>query len=63
VLAASLIYYNPEWHVADPICTFTFSIVVFCTTIGIIKDCIMIIMEATPKGINYTLLNKHITEA
>jgi zinc transporter 2 len=52
ILAAILIYFLPEWRVADPICTFVFSIIVMFTTVSIIKDCMRVIMEATPKHIN-----------
>lgn len=49
VIASLLIYYNPKWIIADPICTFVFSIIVFITTINVTKKCIVILMEATPE--------------
>uniref|UniRef100_A0A1I8F5X4 Zinc transporter 2 n=1 Tax=Macrostomum lignano TaxID=282301 RepID=A0A1I8F5X4_9PLAT len=36
--AAYLIYYRPDWRVADPICTFLFSVLVLITTFAIIRD-------------------------
>ena len=41
-LAALLIYFRPDWAIADPICTFVFSIIVLCTTFGIMKDALLV---------------------
>lgn len=38
MIAAALIWYNPEWHIADPICTFIFSILVLFTTLQIMNQ-------------------------
>lgn len=40
--AAIIIYFNPTWQLADPICTFIFSIIVLWTTITILKDAILV---------------------
>lgn len=50
IIAAIIIYFKPEWHIADPLCTFLFTFLVMFTTIPIFLDCIQILMEATPKG-------------
>lgn len=50
IIAASVIYFYPQYSWIDPICTFLFSIIVLVTTIGIVRDCIRIIMEAAPEG-------------
>lgn len=47
-IAATLIYINPNWRLADPICTFVFSLVVICTTIPIAKECVSVLMEGVP---------------
>lgn len=39
--------------IVDPICTFIFSVLVLITTFAIIKDAIMVLMEALPKGIDF----------
>ena len=49
VIAAIIIYFYPNFIIADPICTFFFSIIVFFTTIGITKTCINILMESCPE--------------
>ena len=47
-IAATLIYINPNWRIADPICTFIFSLIVLCTTIPIAKECVSVLMEGVP---------------
>lgn len=53
-IAALLIYFFPSWYLADPICTFVFSIIVLFTTFRILKDTTLVLMEATPKYLDYT---------
>ncbi|XP_051909546.1 zinc transporter 2 [Hippocampus zosterae] len=53
LVAAIVIYFRPEYKVADPICTFLFSIFVLCTTVTILKDVFRILMEGSPKGIEF----------
>ncbi|XP_077366405.1 zinc transporter 2 isoform X2 [Festucalex cinctus] len=53
MVAAIVIYFRPEYKVADPICTFLFSIFVLCTTVTILKDVFRILMEGSPKGIEF----------
>jgi len=45
------VYEYNSWHLADPITTYIFSILVLFTTTSIIKDSIYILMEGTPTGI------------
>ncbi|XP_034017968.1 zinc transporter 2 [Thalassophryne amazonica] len=53
MVAAIIIYFRPDYKVADPICTFLFSAFVLCTTITIIRDVFRILMEGSPKGIEF----------
>ena len=48
IIAATIIYIKPEWTIADPICTFLFSIMVLMTTVPIFKDCMRHLMETSP---------------
>ncbi len=48
VIAGLIIYFYPEASIADPICTYIFSIIVVFTTIRILKDCISVLMEGSP---------------
>lgn len=44
-IAALVIYFKPEWSIIDPICTFLFSILVLLTTIKIMNDALLVIIE------------------
>ncbi|XP_074469970.1 proton-coupled zinc antiporter SLC30A8 [Sebastes fasciatus] len=52
-ISAIIIFFKPEYKMADPICTFLFSIFVLCTTITIMKDILVVLMEGAPTGVNY----------
>uniref|UniRef100_A0A3P8V1R6 Probable proton-coupled zinc antiporter SLC30A3 n=1 Tax=Cynoglossus semilaevis TaxID=244447 RepID=A0A3P8V1R6_CYNSE len=52
MVAATIIFFRPEYKVADPICTFLFSVFVLCTTLTILRDVFRILMES-PKGIEF----------
>ena len=49
IIAAVIIYVKPDWTIADPICTFLFSILVMFTTVPIFKDCMRFLMESAPE--------------
>uniref|UniRef100_A0A182YFT3 Cation efflux protein cytoplasmic domain-containing protein n=1 Tax=Anopheles stephensi TaxID=30069 RepID=A0A182YFT3_ANOST len=53
-IAALVIYFKPDWNIIDPICTFVFSLLVLATTIAIMRDAIVVLMEGTPKYLDYT---------
>ena len=36
---------QPDWKLADPICTFLFSVLVLMTTIAILRDTMNVLME------------------
>ncbi|XP_044022684.1 zinc transporter 2-like isoform X2 [Siniperca chuatsi] len=52
LLAATIIHFWPEYKVADPICTFLFSVLVLGTTLPVTKDVFRILMEGTPQDIH-----------
>ncbi|CAO2589465.1 Zinc transporter 2 [Lemmus lemmus] len=54
LVAAYIIYFKPEYKYVDPICTFLFSILVLGTTLAILRDVILVLMEGTPKGVDFT---------
>lgn len=53
LIAALLIYYNSSWSIADPICTLIFSVIVLCTTIYIVRDAMVVLLEGSPSNINF----------
>jgi zinc transporter 2 len=52
MIAAALIWHDPSWKIADPICTFMFSILVLFTTIRLVKQSVGVLMEGIPEGID-----------
>uniref|UniRef100_A0A665U661 Proton-coupled zinc antiporter SLC30A8 n=1 Tax=Echeneis naucrates TaxID=173247 RepID=A0A665U661_ECHNA len=54
LVSAIIIFFKPEYKIADPICTFLFSILVLCTTFTIMKDILIVLMEGTPTGVKYS---------
>ncbi|XP_033726550.1 zinc transporter 2-like [Pecten maximus] len=52
LIAAVLIYFKPEWKIADPICTFVFSVLVIVTTLTVVRDLLRVLMEGTPRGVD-----------
>ncbi len=51
MVAAALIWWKPSLHIADPICTILFSFIVLTTTIRILREAVLVLMEATPEGL------------
>lgn len=63
VLIASLIIYffqdtHPIIVKADPICTFIFGVIVLSTSIPVAKDCITVLMEASPAMVDQEAIIK-----
>ncbi|ESO05531.1 hypothetical protein HELRODRAFT_77640 [Helobdella robusta] len=62
LFASTLIYFEPEWRIADPICTFIFSILVLCTTFNILKDIFRVLMEGSPADVDRAEIEKFLNE-
>ncbi|XP_072266814.1 proton-coupled zinc antiporter SLC30A8 isoform X2 [Pyxicephalus adspersus] len=60
LISALIIYFKPQYKIADPICTFIFSIFVLATTITILRDILIVLMEGVPRGINYSVVKQSI---
>ena len=54
LISSIVIKLNPDYKIADPICTILFALIVFSTTFAILKDTLIILMEGRPLGVNYT---------
>ncbi|XP_069481044.1 probable proton-coupled zinc antiporter SLC30A4 isoform X2 [Ambystoma mexicanum] len=52
LIAAYIIRFKPEYKIADPICTYIFSFLVVFTTVRIMRDTILIILEGVPRHLN-----------
>ena len=62
IIAAVIINIKPEWTLADPLCTYLFSVIIACTSIPVFKDCMMVIMEASPDEIDLEKLERELSE-
>lgn len=62
IIAAIIIYFVPSMWMADPICTYLFSVIVMVTTIPIIKNCMQILMEGSPKAFDIEELRQDLWE-
>ncbi|XP_040444309.1 zinc transporter 8 [Falco naumanni] len=60
LISALIIFFKPEYKIADPICTFLFSIFVLATTITISRDVLFVLMEGTSKGFAYDAVKARI---
>ena len=61
MIAAVIIYINPEYKIVDPICTFLFSIITMFTTFTVARDLIWFIMEGAPREIDYDKIKQEMT--
>lgn len=52
LIAGIIIYFFPKYSIADPICTYIFSVIVGFTTVNILNDCIFVLMEGSPVDID-----------
>ncbi|XP_063591806.1 proton-coupled zinc antiporter SLC30A2-like [Penaeus indicus] len=56
--AAVVVKFWPEYKIADPILTFVFGFIVVVTTLPILRDLAHVLMEGTPRNVDYgALLN------
>lgn len=62
VVAAIIIFINPELKIVDPICTFLFSGLVCLSTFRLLKDTLRILMESKPPGIDYLEVRRQLVE-
>ncbi|KAK6490863.1 zinc transporter 8-like [Huso huso] len=60
LISAIIIFFKPEYKIADPICTFLFSLFVLVTTFTILRDILLVLMEGAPIGIKYNAVRDRI---
>jgi zinc transporter 2 len=60
IVAAVIIYFWPSAKIADPICTYLFSVIVGFTSFPVVKECIKVLMEGTPHDIDTQQLKNDI---
>ncbi|NWR54921.1 ZNT3 protein, partial [Bucorvus abyssinicus] len=52
-VAATIIYFKPQYKIADPISTLFFSVFVLGSTFTILRDVFRVLMEGTPRGLEF----------
>ena len=62
LIAGGIIFLFPHLSIADPICTYIFSIIVGLTTIRILKDCLFVLMEGSPVAIDIEQLERDLKD-
>ncbi|NP_001277922.1 probable proton-coupled zinc antiporter SLC30A4 isoform b [Mus musculus] len=60
LIAAYIIRFKPEYKIADPICTYIFSLLVAFTTFRIIWDTVVIILEGVPSHLNVDYIKESL---
>ena len=64
IIAAVIIHIwgdkNKDVLIVDPICTYLFSILVIFTTVPVFRDCMSVLMESNPKGVNVKKMREDI---
>jgi len=56
LLAAFLILFNENWGIVDPICTLMFSVIVMSTTVYIVRDALVVLLEGRPSNIDFRVV-------
>ena len=62
MIGGAIIWYEPEWKIADLICSLIFSVVVLGTTIKMLRNILEVLMESTPREIDATKIEKGLLE-
>jgi zinc transporter 2 len=57
LIAGLIIWLKPGLAILDPICTLGFCIMVFCSTIGVVKSSVAVLLEAVPPRLSWTQIH------
>lgn len=60
MVAGAIIWARPDYHLADPICTFLFSVIVLFTTVQLVAQSLRVLMEASPENIDSDEVEKRL---
>ncbi|KAG9273493.1 zinc transporter 4 [Astyanax mexicanus] len=56
LIAAYIVRFKPEYKLADPVCTYIFSVLVLVTTFRIIRDTGLILLEGVPRHLDVSVM-------
>ena len=62
IAAAAIKVWGEKVQIVDPICTYIFSVLVIFTTVPVFKDCMKVLMESQPNGVDGTAIKAQIVE-
>ena len=62
LLAGIVIYCRPRWVVVDPLLTLTFCILVFYSTLSVVRSSVAVLLEGVPPSISYTQVVNDLKE-
>jgi zinc transporter 2 len=61
LVAGIVIWLKPAWVIVDPLCTFGFCIIVFYSTLGVVRASIAVLLEEVPPQISWQAIYKDLT--
>ena len=59
-IAGLIIWYEPSWRIVDPIATILFCIMVFYSTLGVIRSAICVLLEEVPPDVSWQRMHDQI---
>lgn len=62
IIASIIIYFYNEATIADPICTYVFSVIVVYQSYPVLKDCLHVLMEGSPGDYDVDAVEKALKE-
>jgi cation diffusion facilitator family transporter len=63
VLVAGLVIALTGWHQADAVASIVIAVLIVPRTLALLRDSVDVLLEATPKGVEMTEVERHILEA
>ena len=62
LVASLLIWWKPSWRILDPFCTLGASGLVLASTAILTKECVLVLMEATPVQVDTAGVSRDLAE-
>ena len=63
VLVAGIVILATGWHQADAVASVVVAVLIVPRTLALLRDSLDVLLEATPKGVDLTEVERHILEA
>jgi cation diffusion facilitator family transporter len=60
LVAGVVIWFRPAWIVVDPLCTLGFCVLVFYSTLGVVRASMSVLLEEVPPQISWTAIYKDL---